>query len=130
MEESKPDSPLGALLKDLPTLKTVTLFLTGMPLGWVPAELAEALRLVNLEAIPRIYFTLHRYYPPDPITKYRGAVSIRYIGSTLRGIFGLPNVRFSVVSLKPVLMLVCASYSNKTFEFQPSPESPLGLLNA
>jgi hypothetical protein len=92
-----------------------TLCLSGM----LHAIVADKLKSVNTGTLRRIYFTME-LMPTD--TKDR-------ILSRLKGIFVLPNVRFSALSVRHGKMLVSASCIK---EISPSPSpspSPSGLLN-
>lgn len=87
---------------------------TGIPQqGGVPVALAEALTLVSQGLLPRIYFTIPRYYPPDP-SKYIRRVVWTDTTSMLKVTLELTNVRFSELSTKPGRILICASYFNET----------------
>lgn len=93
----------------------VTALITGIPqAGGVPVALAEALTLVNQGLIPRIWFTIPRYYPPDPKTKYIRQIVWTDTTSMLKDTFALTNVRFSAHSLKAGRRLISASYFNET----------------
>jgi hypothetical protein len=81
--------------------------------GGLSAAFVEAIKSVNQGLIRRIYFTIPKYYPPDP-NKYIRRVDPTTIMSMLKVTCELTNVRFSVVSVKPARILLCASYFNET----------------
>lgn len=108
------DFQLGSAVKGSREDPTVIHLNTGVPQsGGVSASLAEALKLVNLGVTPRIFFTIPRYYPPDP-NKYIRRVDWRTISSMLRVTLELTSVRFSEASVKPNRVLLRASYYNET----------------
>ena len=79
----------------------------------VSAATVDRLRWVNNGPTRRIYFVI-RFDPKVKIPE------IKDTGSRLKDTLGLPNVAFSVVSLKSGRMLICASYSKGT-STSPSP---------
>jgi hypothetical protein len=117
----------GALLRGRETVQKVIPFYTGIPIGPVPALLVEALKLVQLGAILRIYFAIHRFTPPNPVTKTIMALDYQATMSMLKATYALTNVRFSVVSLKPAKILICGSYFSVT---SPSPKSPVLVIGS
>lgn len=86
--------------------------------GMLHAIVADQLKLVNTGAIPRIYFRMIL----ETWEKQENIIS------KLRGIFVLPNVRFSVRSVRHGVILLCASYIKKTSASTPASPSPSGPL--
>lgn len=105
-------SAQGKLVDERPKAEVI-LFPILCPSGQLHAIVAARLKLVNTAVIPRIYFVM---------TMEKG-VAPNGILSRLKGIFVLPNVRYSALSVRRGKMLVCASYFKGT---SPSPKlSPL-----
>ena len=106
--------------------KAVILCNTGTPRGKGSAELVEALKLVQIDVIPRIYFTAALYSQmTEAGVKIGTKRKLKDISLTLRDIYGLQNVRFSEVSARHDLMLICASYSSVTIGSpKPTPLHP------
>lgn len=81
--------------------------------GMLPVGLAELLRLVNDERIRRIYVLLTH------TTETTALTAMKDFSLRSKGILGLPNVLYSVRSVKPGRTLICASYSKGTSESVP-----------
>lgn len=108
------------------TQPVVIHFLTGIVDGRLPARLVEALKLVHLGVIPRIYFKIARFVAV-PGSKEKRTRKLTDITSILKATFGVQNVRYSEVSVSNDRILICASYFNGTSE---SPSKPPPLIGS
>lgn len=119
----------GGRSKELLTRPAATPLLIGIkPLGGVDARCAEALTYTQRGLIPQIFFWIPRFYPKNIVTKIIKPVNPHEAIVMLKGIYGLTNVAFSVVSTRRDRILICASYCKETTESPKQPPSPPGAI--
>lgn len=113
------ESPSGGVSVAKRIAQKVIRLVTGTAADLPSAGTVKALTSVQLGLIPLIYFTTPRWHPPHAVTKEIRPWNLVGTIATLRAIYGLLNVRFSVVSVKSDRILICASYYNGTSGFPP-----------